>query len=213
MSRILYTYHDAVPELSGYYDADRLLALWARAWERCGWRTVRLDRATAARHPRWAEYAASVGRLPTRNARAYEDANYHRWMAMAMVGGGLMADPDVLPLVDWHPEPGGKLTVYSVDYLEGDGLCPCFVHGTAAQYEQACGYFVEAARRGVVAAHASDQDLLRVGGPPVDVRPDVLTYGDPRMAEARAIHYKTSAIRDEPGTKSERIARLHRDRL
>jgi hypothetical protein len=211
MSRVLYTYHESVPDLAPYYDADELLRLWTQAWSRVGWQPVVLTRLDAEKHPSWPDYSAAVHQLPTLNARSYEDANYHRWLAMAVVGGGFMSDPDVLPLVEWQPETPESLTIYSVDHLEQDGICPCFVHGTTAQYEKMCTYFHDAVQWATSARHVSDQELLRARRMPFNVRHDVLTHGDPRISEvARAVHFKNDAIRSEDGTKSQRMARLYR---
>ena len=57
--------------------------------------------------------------------------------------------------------------------------------------------------------HVSDQELLRAGRVPLEVTPDVLTYRDPRMELAKAVHFKTDALANECGTKSERVARLY----
>ncbi|MGH2954252.1 MAG: hypothetical protein ACRDK9_09560 [Solirubrobacterales bacterium] len=210
MERVLHTYHEPSPELTGYYDSDRLIETWERAWADAGWRTRILTLAEAREHPRWPGYDADIHRLPTINPRSYEDTNYHRWMAMAVVGGGFMSDTDVLLLGHWEPRADPGLTVYSIDYLEGDGACPCFVHGAAADYEAACDYFAGAAEWAGGWRHVSDQELLRAGRLLYDLRPEVLTYGDPRLAaEGRAVHLKNDAIRSERGTKSERVARLY----
>jgi hypothetical protein len=210
MKKVLHTYHETLPQLAEYYDGARLLELWRRSWARFGWRTVVLSRGDAERHPKWPDYAAAVSKFPTTNLKGYEAANYHRWMAMAVVGGGFMSDADVLPLADWRPETHPGFTIYSVDHLEQDGICPCFVHGDAAQYDAICDHFAAAGAWAGSYRHVSDQELLRARRIPFNIRHDVLTYDDPRIAAVgKAAHFKNDAIRSESGTKSERVARLY----
>lgn len=208
---VIHTYHEPVEEIAAWYDVDALLDRWRAAWAAAGWEPVVLDRDTAARHRWWTSYSTIVATFPTRNAPAYEAANFHRWLAMAVVGGGILTDADVLPSrPGWRPEPpvAGPVVVHSVDYLAGDRPCPCFVQGSAAGFDAMCRAFAEAGAAATVEGldHVSDQDLLQTGRVSAEVRDDVLTFGDPRQATAAAVHFKTDSLVHLQGAKSERIA-------
>lgn len=191
---VIYTYHEECPALAEVYDAERLLDMWRRAWLAAYWQPVVLTRSDAERHPQWDVFSRSVSQLPSTNPRHYENACYFRWLAMAAIGGGFLSDADVFPLSSWRPKTARQLSIYSVDYLEGHATCPCFVHGTVAQYEQVCERFA-ATSKAEFPNHVSDQILLRRGVAPFRLRRDVLTYGDPRLRTARAIHFKTDSLR------------------
>lgn len=207
----MHTYHEAVEQISSWYDAEALLAQWSREWESSGWEPVVLGRSMAERHPRWRWFRDAVAELPSVNAAAYEAACFHRWMAMAVVGGGFMADADVLPnnIAGWDPPPARAGAHVVVHARSPDGeLNPGLVQATATGFGAACAAFVAAGRAAAAAGaeHVSDQELLRAGSLPVDGRADVRTYGDPASESAVAIHYTTDSLVAFEGPKSVRIA-------
>lgn len=55
-----------------------------------------LCEADAARHPKFAEYKRKFWELPTEYGHDYEAACFLRWVAMAVWGGGMMVDYDVI---------------------------------------------------------------------------------------------------------------------
>lgn len=89
----IYTYFDATPGMS---DQAPLIALWERSWRAYGWEPQILFPRIAEQHPLFKEFHARVNTYPTVNNRAYENACYHRWLALAQVGGGWMSDYDVM---------------------------------------------------------------------------------------------------------------------
>jgi hypothetical protein len=213
----VYTYHEAVEEISAWYDAPEILERWRSAWMKAGWEPVVLGLETAAVHDRWEWYSGAIAQFPSVNAAGFDAACFHRWLAMAVVGGGFLADADVLPCSSgnklWRPEPPRSLSdlvVHSVDFLEGKGACPCFVQGNALAYWAACEAFVRAGRESG-ARHLSDQALLRAGCLSFELRDDVPTVGAPGYSTAPAVHYKTDAIEAWSWTKSDWIAKALRE--
>jgi hypothetical protein len=134
----------------------------AETWLAARWQPVFLTRTDAERHPHWDALSASVSQLPSTNPRHYENACYFGSLAMAAEGGGFLSDADVFPLRSWRPRTTRQLSIYSVDYMEGNAACPCFVHGTAAQYEHVWEHFV-AASKAESPNHVSDRLILRRG--------------------------------------------------
>lgn len=216
VDRIVYTYHDEVPELRDTYVSGILLNMFEEKWKAAGWKTRVLTKADAEKHEDWLAFSAAVHRLPTRNPKAYENACYHRYLAMAVAlrqhpgTYGILADADVLPTpnaVDWMPvHESGVLNVHSVDLFEGFQLCPCFMTGAIGDFEGAAAYFANAADW-FCGHHASDQTLLRLNRITVALKRSVRTHGDPLCSTSAAIHYKTDALGSYKGAKHTRIQR------
>lgn len=83
---------------SGLPGQSDLLALWVKTWARQGWSTVILNETIAKLHPRYAELKEAIPKLP-KPSWYYKDltmACFIRYAAMAVVGGGLMVDYDVM---------------------------------------------------------------------------------------------------------------------
>ena len=112
---IVYTYFD---EVEGMDDQNEIIESWAKTWSEAGWKPVIIGEVHARRHPRYDEFRARFAAMPTPNPSEYELACYLRHVAMAVVGGGYLADYDTLN-VNVPPPPqcgylpnGGALTVH-----------------------------------------------------------------------------------------------------
>lgn len=92
----VYCYHDPLPGTDQGEIAEEL-NLWKRGWQACGWTPIVLTRKEASMHPRFNDYLAKVSSLPVATNPAFEVARWLRWLALDVVGGGLLTDLDVLP--------------------------------------------------------------------------------------------------------------------
>lgn len=87
----VYTYYQPVLD-----NQNELISVWKRSWQKYGWTPVVIDENIAKQHPEFRRYFERIIQLPTVNPLAYETACYLRWLAMVVVGGGLMTDYDVM---------------------------------------------------------------------------------------------------------------------
>ncbi|KAJ8037203.1 hypothetical protein HOLleu_17959 [Holothuria leucospilota] len=90
--------HKAKNETKYMKEQNETLAAWRMAWSSAGWTPVVLTEQHAMQHPKYDEFRKKFWDLPTINNKGYELACFLRHVAMAAVGGGWMADYDVLPL-------------------------------------------------------------------------------------------------------------------
>jgi len=74
------------------------LVEWTRNWFSRGHSPRILGPRDAKHHPRYEIYVAQVNTFPTVNNPLYEESCYVRWLALAVAGGGLFADYDILYL-------------------------------------------------------------------------------------------------------------------
>lgn len=77
-------------------DQRELLRYWEASWRKHGWEPVVLTPREARANPLFSKLDQIVKTYPTRNPRAYEEACYHRWLALQHAGGGWMTDYDVM---------------------------------------------------------------------------------------------------------------------
>ena len=84
-------------------DLDERIVLWQRGWQSSGWNAVVLGPSVAERHPKHALYMAHVASLPTFITRDASNAKWERFLALAVQGGGVMADFDVVPSTAFRP--------------------------------------------------------------------------------------------------------------
>jgi hypothetical protein len=102
---------------------------------RAGWKPYVIGEDEARDHPLYNELREKFSTLPTVNDKFYELQCYLRWVAMANLGGGFMADYDILnygfpppPALELDGPCGrGPLTSY-------ENLMPMLVAGDADAY-------------------------------------------------------------------------------
>lgn len=140
----IYTYyadcptHDQVAEL-------RLISLWRDHWSAAAWEPFVLNEWHARQSAFFDEYLAAVQKLPSVNSREYETACYLRWMALAAVGGGYMADYDVFPAKRGKsrglPEMTGVM-LNRLQVFQNRNVCPSFVYAQQSVAENITRLFV-----------------------------------------------------------------------
>lgn len=196
----IYTYyadcptHDQVAEL-------RLISLWRRVWTEAGWEPFVLSEWHARKSPFFDEYLAAVMRLPSVNSREYETACYMRWMALATVGGGYMADYDVFPAKRNDPSGLPEMTGVMLNRLQifqNRNVCPSFVFAMQSVAEQLTRLFVAEKPPGYRdhngRPHYSDmyalEDLVTAGSTLIETHDLVRDYqGSDGWEKAPYIHF------------------------
>lgn len=104
-SPIVYTYahkHAGVNKA----EFDAILEAWKQGWSSRGWNPVVLGLRDAAKHVRFDEFQAALEKLPCATTRPSVTHDFNRWLALEVVGGGLMVSSDVLP-ADFTPANSG----------------------------------------------------------------------------------------------------------
>jgi len=135
-SSTIYTYYEPIPmdlRTTGMTqeDDDQLLLFWKEQWTSAGWNAVVLGVDTVVTCE---EYSVLEELLSNElHLDPWGRVVFHRWMAMAAVGGGWYADYDVFPLglSDFVPPVAlpnnGRMTVHDI-------LSPTLASGTAEQW-------------------------------------------------------------------------------
>ena len=85
----VYTYYE--PILPGQVEE---IAIWRQSWERYGWQAVVLGPEALQGYAGLADLERRFSQFPTHNVKRYEMACFLRWLALALVGGGLLTDYD-----------------------------------------------------------------------------------------------------------------------
>jgi len=205
----LYSYYSDVPVI-GAFDSLKLIALWRQHWTAAGWEPFVLNEWHARQHPRYAEFHSKLCVLPSVNPKEYEIACYLRWLALAQVGGGWMADYDVFETKapgappHWHELTGaelGKIQIFQTP------CCPCLVWCSADNAVQ----FLEQASTGQYgrreingSAHYSDQyaleDLHMARVPWIEIRDMVKLWSDKGWETAPVVHYANAVCQPQGKT-------------
>lgn len=133
--KTIYTYRARVPGWDEQ-EIDAQIAAWESGWRSNGWNPVVLGPRTAQRHPRHSEYMARAASFPTVNVREYENACWERWLALAVQGGGIMSDFDVLPVS--VAKPWSDVLPKRAGFQVLGGGVPCLVQAD----EAGCGEWV-----------------------------------------------------------------------
>lgn len=146
INNIVYTYYENISLInndqkrqSSQYD---LIELCKKSWESNGWDLIVLDHTIAQKHPYYSEYSSLIQSLPSTNPLSYDYHCYMRWLAMSVVGGGLMIDYDV---VNYDCSPNELY--YNIFHIDKkltimQNHTPCAVYGTEDQYLDMCKKFV-----------------------------------------------------------------------
>mmetsp|Transcript_746 Transcript_746/g.1385 ORF Transcript_746/g.1385 Transcript_746/m.1385 type:complete len:386 (+) Transcript_746:48-1205(+) len=126
---VIHTYFDP---LGGGVTEKATLEVWEKIWKQAGFKTRVLTRADAEVSPYYQEFIDALSKANFRNGRDYETSCFLRYLAMAAVGGGWMADIDVVPTFMTPNMPlfnQGNFTVYQ-------GFTPALVSGTRPEWER-----------------------------------------------------------------------------
>lgn len=179
---IVYTYFEPIRQIE-HANENRLATLWRRSWARSGFIPMILNSQHAESHPRYAEYRSLVEKFPTTNAPGYDLACWLRWLALDVVGGGLMTDHDVICRAF---DPEHLSTPDPILVLDATWV-PCAVRTTPGGSNQLINDILTHPHR-PPARHYSDMFYFREKQYPKDgdlTRP----YGTPGWTEAPAVHF------------------------
>lgn len=96
MNKNVFTYFMPVPGLYSTDSQYRLIDVWRRSWAKAGWNPRVLDESFVKGHPRYNFFKSRYWALPTEYGNEYCGACFFRWLAVAMAGGGMLTDYDVI---------------------------------------------------------------------------------------------------------------------
>lgn len=216
----VYTYYHGMYE-EGMPNADAaeaqqqfdMINWWKRSWAKRGWAPRVLTQADAKRHPMFHPITERLKQLPTVNPIEYELACYHRWLAVAVMGGGFMSDYDVINYSFDAREPTDNLVIYETHYCRED-ITPSCVGGTERGFMDAVIAFSVSDPQSITGdhegkPHTSDMIALqkmRNSGLYVTA-PTVVAYGNIGWDKAPLVHYSHHATRDTDRVACLRTAR------
>lgn len=163
MNKKCHTYYELISDINNNrnYDQEQLIGLCQRSWNRHGWDFKVLSEDMARQHSKYDFYKSIFASIPSANPIPYDYHCFMRWVAMVVVGGGIMIDYDVL-----------NLGMTDLDMFNRDGLTiyqnhvPCVVSGTDVDFQKAIDHFVYMAHQKEFyikiddKAHSSDMVML-----------------------------------------------------
>jgi len=133
---IIYTFFQ---DVNGGYGDGPLIELWKEYWAAAGWEPKVINLETAMQHPDFEAYNEALKEVPLGDKPDYDRLCFLRWLAMAAVGGGYMADVDVLPLWPVGHEKSYKAISdgkFNVHCGARGGEVPCLMSGAAANWHR-----------------------------------------------------------------------------
>lgn len=220
MTYPVYTYYDGVYEDSieprdtdALAEQRSLISIWKRSWAKRGWFPQVLTIADAKRHPLFDLITKKLELLPTANAKRYEMACYHRWLAVAARGGGFMSDYDVMNYSFEPRQVPADLMVYEA-HVELDHVTPSLVAGTQFGFSNAIALFVTSDPAACAInvndkPHTSDMILLqsvKLSGM-YAIAPIVKQYGQIGWDAAPVVHFSHESTQHTNRTQCSRTAR------
>lgn len=146
----IYAYYESVP---GYRHEGGIQRAWRNSWAMYGWTPIMLGIEEAQKHRLFNDVTAHVKQLPSVNVESYELACYYRWLALAAVGGGWLADYDV---INYGLKPrvcGRDIAIFTRGHY-----VPCLTWATHAGAERIVRMILEYQAQG--ATHCSDQMMF-----------------------------------------------------
>jgi hypothetical protein len=193
--RKVFTFHDSLPG-SNVEHATRLLLLWRQNWEKAGYTPIVLNEHHARQHPAYEQFNARIKELPTINRGSYETACYLRYLAMAVMGGGLMTDADVMVYSDIPERKGDPAKLVSLQ-----GHIPCCVYGNRYAYDQVVKQMLEyqVSEKDIEEnsrqPHVSDMYMFYRGGIAYTSKHVVKSYGDEGWEQAPLVHFSNASLK------------------
>lgn len=202
-----YTYYAAISQIDES-EQQQQIELCRQSWQHHGWELVVLNSQHAEQHPWFELYSIAMQSLPTVNPREYDYHCFLRWLAMVIVGGGLLIDYDVMnmgvtDLAYFQQYP--QLTIYQRHV-------PSVVYGTAEQYLAACRkFFLFAVNRAHIEIyqnqpHVSDMLMLQRGFNTADIMKVLVVDSYP--ADGKLVHCSNASIRDSGESKVQAMYKL-----
>ena len=184
----VFTYYSPV---GGLPPQGGIIERWTESWGRLGFSPVVLNQSHAEAHPRYAEAVEVFRSFPTINPHEYELACYLRWLALEAVGGGLMADYDVMNVSLGQSEIDKRDIVF-----HERRRVPCLVQAYNAGAGEIVKFLLSNKPHGVT--HWSDMlSLMQSQWPSVDHCTEI---GDVGWENAKTIHFAHGACqRYRPG--------------
>lgn len=198
----IFSYYNDVPGISAL-DSLKLICAWREHWSAIGFEPFVLSEFHARAHPYFAEFEAAVKKLPSVNGPDYEFACYARWLALAQVGGGFMADYDVfsherdeLGGAGRFPWPMTGPQLGKLHIFQNKNVCPCFVYASPEIALHACKAFATTSlgRREIKGGvHVSDQyifeDLVSTGNDWIETHDLVRLWSDEGWEKFPFVHF------------------------
>ena len=188
----VYTYFDPTVQRCGLPPQDGVLRLWAESWKKFGWTPRVLTDRLARMSPDFDQYLARINKLPTVNAREYENACYLRWLALQDAGGGWMVDYDVINF-GFRPRKGvGEVEMLDCTYV------PCAVWANKMGSAKICGMIYKHRPK---TEHVSDMTIFKTQfarkafGLPGTA---VVEYSVPGWEKAPLVHFAAGKCRHFP---------------
>jgi hypothetical protein len=189
----IYTYHTPM----GYADNDSLVELWKDNWKEKGFEPIVLEESDAKNHKYYDKIINAKSLYRGTNPKEYEKACYLRWAAMALRGGGLLADYDVWNYtlrIEDLPVYRDNITLFSAS------ACPCLVGGSVVAYEKMLDMFLRFEKKPVDSPHlkgnVSDQNIIDAFVGEFYAIPKLCwAYGEDGWDKAPTVHYATAYMK------------------
>ena len=133
---VMHTYYmKKLEHLENEWDTEEhldMMHMWKNSWEAAGWETRILTDEDAKKHPKFDEFEAMLQKL---KISTYNHYCFHRWLAMAVIGGGWMSDYDVVPLsmtAEWEE----KNRPESDKFHSYASAVPCLLYGSSEEWDR-----------------------------------------------------------------------------
>jgi hypothetical protein len=180
------------------------LDLWFEGWKSRGWNPVVLRARDAARSPRYTKIMERVNALPCLTDRAEMASNMARWVALDLMGAGLMVDVDVLPGKFVPENLTTTTTLFNDEAGHPNIVGAFFTRKDLAEYLTGMADYIPDSEDSINGrAHISDLSILK--NSEIDYLTDVAVYGcgTPGWSEARMVEFSLetmilSAMRGSP---------------
>ena len=129
----IYTFQEHLPSPDQIHEE---LRLWQLSWKQAGWDARVITFTDALNHPNFDTFERALGEIMPFGRRP-EKMGYYRFLAMSVVGGGFLADVDVLPI--WQLSVNQRETILKDDFAVRCGstnIAPCLMSGSGEEWNR-----------------------------------------------------------------------------
>lgn len=148
---------------------QQLLEAWQAAWYDAGWDPKIISLKEAKQHPAYDPYLAQLQNIKLLGSggrnEEYNEYCFLRFLAMAFVGGGTMADYDLFPIKKATSSPSipmpDRFTVYQ-ETLNKAGPVPALCSGTATEWERIAQAILEISQQPTQTGWSDMTALMRL---------------------------------------------------